>query len=60
MYTYTIYTLNSAYNKVAFNEKLAITKENIHTKYTQFTYKYVALHKKLPIMKQNLCILFSL
>ena len=27
-------TLNSAYNKVTFNEKLAITKENLCTKYT--------------------------
>ena len=51
-------TLNSAYNKVAFNEKLAITKENIHTRYTPFTYKYIALHEKPPIMKQNLCIFF--
>ena len=29
-----IHTLNSAYNEVAFNEKSAITKENLHTKYT--------------------------
>ena len=27
-------TLNSAYNEVAFNKKLAITKENLRTKYT--------------------------
>ena len=26
-------TLNSAYNEVAFNEKSAITKENLRTKY---------------------------
>ena len=32
-----LYTLNSAYNKVAFNKKLAIMKENLHTKYTPFT-----------------------
>ena len=51
-------TLNSAYNKVAFNEKSAITKENVCTKYTPYTYKYVALNEKLPIMKQNLCIFF--
>ena len=48
-------TLNSTYNKVAFNEKSAIMKENLHTKYTPFTYKYVALNKKPPIMKQNHC-----
>ena len=53
-----VYTLNSAYNKVTFNEKLAITKENLHTKYTPFTYNDVALKEKLPIMKQNLCIFF--
>ena len=53
-------TLNSAYNKVAFNEKSPITKENLHTKYTSFTYNYVALNEKPPIMKQNLLIFFSL
>ena len=41
---------NSAYIEVAFNEKSAITKENLCTKYTPFTYKYIALNKKLPIM----------
>ena len=51
-------TLNSAYNKVAFNEKLAIMKENLHTKYTPFTYNDVALNEKVPLMKQNLCIFF--
>ena len=51
-------TLNSAYNEVTFNEKLAITKENLCTKYTPFTYKYIALNEKPPIMKQNLCIFF--
>ena len=50
--------LNSAYNEVAFNEKLAITKESLHTKYTPFTYKYIALNEKPPIMKQNPCIFF--
>ena len=55
-----VYTLNSAYKKVAFNKKLAITKENLYTKYTLFTYKYIALNEKLPITKQNLCIFFLL
>ena len=53
-------TLNSTYNKVACNEKLAIMKENLHTKYTPFTYNDVALNEKPPIMKQNLHIFFSL
>ena len=53
-------TLNSAYNEVTFNEKLAITKENVCTKYTTYTYKYIALNQKLPIMKQNLHIFFLL
>ena len=51
-------TLNSAYNEVAFNEKLAITKENLCTKYTPFIYKYITLNEKPPITKQNLCIYF--
>ena len=51
-------TLNSAYNEVTFNKKLAITKENLCTKYTPFTYKYITLNEKLPIMRQNLCIFF--
>ena len=29
-----IYTLNSAYNEVTFNENSAIRKENLCTKYT--------------------------
>ena len=49
---------NSAYNEVTFNEKLAITKENLCTKYTPFTYKDITLNEKLPITKQNLCIFF--
>ena len=49
-------TLNSSYNEVTFNEKLAITKENICTKYTPFTYNNIALNEKPPIMKQNLHI----
>ena len=53
-------TLNSAYNEVAFNEKSAITKENLCNKYMPFTYKYIALNEKPPITKQNLCIFFSL
>ena len=40
-----VYTLNSTYNKVTFNEKLAIMKENLHTKYTLFTYNDVALNE---------------
>ena len=52
------FTLNSAYNEVTFNKKLAITKENLCTKYTPLTYKYVGLNEKLPIMKQNLHIFF--
>ena len=33
------------YNEVAFNEKLAITNKNLHTKYTPFTYNDVALFR---------------
>ena len=44
--------------KSAFNEKLAIMKENLHTKYIPFTYNDVALDENLPIMKQNLGIFF--
>ena len=47
-------TPNSTYNEVAFNEKSAITKENLSTKYFLFTYKYVTLNEKLPITKENL------
>ena len=53
-----MHTLNSAYNEVAFNEKLAIMKENLHTKYTPFTYNDIFLNEKPPIMKQNLHVLF--
>ena len=53
-----LYTLNSTYNRIAFNEKLAIMKENLHTKYTPFTYNDIDLNKKPPIMKQNLHIFF--
>ena len=35
-------------------------KENLCTKYTPFTYKYIALNEKPSITKQNLCIFFSL
>ena len=35
-------------------------KENLCTKYTPFTYKYITLNEKPPIMKQNLHIFFSL
>ena len=55
-----MYTLNSAYNEVTFNAKLAITKENLCTKYTPFTYKYIALNEKPPITKQNLHIFYLL
>ena len=51
-------TLNSVYNEVAFNEKSAITKENLCTKYFPFTYNDVTLKEKLPVMKENFCILF--
>ena len=60
IYLFKVSTLNSAYNKVAFNEKSAITKENLCTKYMPFTYKYITLNEKPPIMKQNLHIFFSL
>ena len=53
-----LYTLNSIYNEVIFNEKLAIMKENLCTKYFPFTYKYITLNEKPPIMKENLCIFF--
>ena len=51
-------TLNSVYNEVAFNEKSAITKENLCTIYFPFTYKYVTLNEKPPITKENHCIFF--
>ena len=51
-------TLNSTYNEVTFNKKSAITKENLCTKYTPFTYKYITPNEKPPIMKQNLHIFF--
>ena len=51
-------TLNSIYNKVTFNEKSAIMKENLCTKYFQFTYNDIALNKKPPIKKENLHIFF--
>ena len=41
-------TLLSAYNKVAFNKKLAITKENLHTKY------FHSPIMTLPLMKSHL------
>ena len=37
---------------------MSIMKENLHTKYTPFTYNDVTLNKMLPITKQNLCIFF--
>ena len=53
-----MHTLNSAYNEVTFNEKSAITKEDLHTKYTPFTYNDITFNEKPPIMKQNLHIFF--
>ena len=53
-----VITLNSAYNEVTFNEKSAIMKENLCTKYTPFTYKYIVLNENPPITKQNLHIFF--
>ena len=41
--TENLLIFNSTYNEVAFNEKLAITKENLCTKYFPFTYNDVAL-----------------
>ena len=55
---YSTHTLNSTYNKVTFNKKSAIMKENLSTKYAPFTYKYISLNEKLPITKQNLHIFF--
>ena len=40
-----MHTLNSAYNEVTFNENLAITKENLHTKYTNSPINTSALTK---------------
>ena len=54
----TNYTLNSIYNEVTFNEKSDIMKENLCTKYLPFTYKYIALNKKLPITRENIRIYF--
>ena len=51
-------TLNSAYNKVTFNKKSAITKENLCKKYTPSKYKHISLKEKPPIIKQNLHIFF--
>ena len=45
---------------MAFNEKSAITKENLHTKYTPFPYNDVTLNEKPPITKQNLRVYFFL
>ena len=56
--TQLLATLNSVYNEVAFNEKSAITKENLYTKYFPFTYKYIALNEKPPITKENLHMFF--
>ena len=51
-------TLNSAYNEVTFNKKLAITKEKFCTKYFPITYNEVTLNEKSPIAKENLHIFF--
>ena len=44
-------TLNSAYNEVTFNKNLAITKKNSLHQIYLFTYKYIGLNEKPPIMK---------
>ena len=44
--------------EVAFNKKSAITKENLHTKYSPFTYNDVALNEKPSVTRENLHILF--
>ena len=44
--------------KPPLTKKLAIMKENLHTKYIPFTYNDVTLNKKPPITKQNLHIFF--
>ena len=46
--------------KSPLTKKLAIMKENLHTKYFPLTYNDIALNKKLSIMKENLHIFFSL
>ena len=51
-------TLNSTLSEVAFNEKSAVMKENLRTKYFSFTYNDVTLNEKLPITKENLHIFF--
>ena len=53
-------TLNSAYNEVAFNEKSAITKENLCTKYFHSPIMTLPLTKSHLLMKENLHIFFSL
>ena len=55
-----VHKLNSAYNKVTFNEKSAIMKENLCTKYFPFTYNDITLNEKPPIMKENFHIFFLL
>ena len=58
--SHVVYTLNSTYNSVAFDEKSAIMKENLSTKYFLFTYNDLALNEKSPITMENLYILFLL
>ena len=53
-------TLNSTYNDVTFNEKLAKMKENLYTKYAPFTYNDITFNKKSPITKQNVHLFFPL
>ena len=58
MVTWSLCPRTPVYNEVTFNEKSAMTEENIYTKYFPFTYKYVVLNEKPPIMKENLHIFF--
>ena len=37
---------------------MGYNKENLCTKYFPFTYKYITLNEKPPVMKENLCIFF--
>ena len=57
---YAAYEVPAIHIEVAFNKKLAIMKENLHTEYILFIYSDVTLNKKPPIMNQNLCIFFFL
>ena len=51
-------TLNSAYHEDTFHEKLPKMKENLYTKYTAFTYKYITLWKAVYNETKSLHIFF--